>query len=40
MGEWIYGSEFSLPKLQLEVSCQLHVPAALFSEKEPPVPIG
>jgi hypothetical protein len=30
----------SLPRNQLEVSGQLHAPAALPSGKEPPVPIG
>jgi hypothetical protein len=34
MGEWMYRSTFSWPRHQLEVSGQLHAPAAL-----PPVPI-
>jgi hypothetical protein len=31
---------FSRPEHQLEVSGQLHAPAALSPEKEPPVPSG
>jgi hypothetical protein len=39
MGEWMYGSMFSWPQRCFEVSGQLHAPAALPPEKEPPVPI-
>jgi hypothetical protein len=39
MGECIYRSTFSWPRHELEVSGQLHVPAALSSGKEPPVSI-
>jgi hypothetical protein len=40
MGEWMYRSTFSWTRHQLEVSGQLHAPAALSPGKEPPVPIG
>jgi hypothetical protein len=40
MREWMYKSTFSWPRHQLEVSGQLHAPAAVLSPgKEPPVPI-
>jgi hypothetical protein len=39
-GEWMYRSTFSWPRHELEVSGQLHAPAALPPGKEPPVPIG
>jgi hypothetical protein len=38
-GEWMYRSTFSWPRQKLEVSGQLHAPAALTPGKEPPVPI-
>jgi hypothetical protein len=40
MGEWMYRSTFSWPRHSLEVSGQLHVPAALPPGKKPPVPVG
>jgi hypothetical protein len=40
MVEWMYRSIFSWPRHWLEVSVQLHSPAALPLGKEPPVPIG
>jgi hypothetical protein len=40
MGEWMYRSAFSWPRHKLELSGQLHAPAALPPGKEPPVPIG
>jgi hypothetical protein len=40
MGERMYRSTFSWPRHYLEVSGQLHAPAALPPRKEPPVPIG
>jgi hypothetical protein len=39
-GEWMYRSTFSWPRHQMEVSGQLHVPAALPPGKEPLVPTG
>jgi hypothetical protein len=38
MAEWRYRFTFSWPRQQLEVSDQLHAPAALPPRKEPPVP--
>jgi hypothetical protein len=38
--EWIYRSTFCWPRQQLEVSGQLHVPAALPPGKEPLVTVG
>jgi hypothetical protein len=38
-GEWEYRSTFSWSPHQLEVSGQLHAPAALPPGKEPPLPI-
>jgi hypothetical protein len=40
MEEWTYRSTFPDPQHQLEVSAQLHDPAALTPVKELPVPIG
>jgi hypothetical protein len=40
MGEWMYRSTYSWPRYWLEASGQLHTPAALPPEKNPPVPIG
>jgi hypothetical protein len=40
MGEWMYRSTFSWPRHKLEVSGQLHAPAALPPGKQPPVSIG
>jgi hypothetical protein len=40
MGEWMYRPTFSCSRHYLEVSGQLHAPAALPPGKEPPVPIG
>jgi hypothetical protein len=39
-GEWMYRSTFSWPRQYLVVSGQIHAPAALTPEKEPPVTIG
>jgi hypothetical protein len=36
MGEWMYRYTFSSPRHWLEVSGQLHAPAALLPGKEPP----
>jgi hypothetical protein len=38
--EWMYRPMFYSPQHYLEVSGQLHAPAALPTEKEPQVPIG
>jgi hypothetical protein len=40
MGEWMYRFIFSWPRHWLEVSGQLHAPAALPPGKEPRVPTG
>jgi hypothetical protein len=39
-GEWMYGSRYSCSRQWLEVSGQLHVPAALPPKKGPAVSIG
>jgi hypothetical protein len=39
MGEWMYRSTFSWPRHYLEVSGQLHAPAALFPENIPSYPL-
>jgi hypothetical protein len=39
MGKWLYRSTFSWPRHKLEVSGQLHAPAALPPGKDPPVPL-
>jgi hypothetical protein len=36
----MFGSTFSCPRLKLEVTGQLHAPAALPSGEEPPAPIS
>jgi hypothetical protein len=40
MGEWIYRPIFSWPRHELEVSGQLHDPAALLPGKEPLYPLA
>jgi hypothetical protein len=40
MEQWMYTSTFSRPRHWLEVSGQLHAPAALLPDKKPQVPIG
>jgi hypothetical protein len=39
-GWWRFSSTHSEPRHLMEVSGQLHAPAALLQRKEPPVPIG
>jgi hypothetical protein len=39
MGEWIYRSTFSWSRHYMEVSCQLHTPAALHPGKGPQYPL-
>jgi hypothetical protein len=37
MGEWMYRPTFSCSQHYLEMSGQVHTPAALPAEKEPPI---